>query len=108
MMLSIFQISEYEEKVVALSKEKELLLKQRDSALQEAHLWRSELAKAREQAVVLEAAVVRAEERARILETDAEARIKDASEKALAAAKEKEDLLALVNILQSQVERFAS
>lgn len=108
MMLSIFQISEYEEKVVALSKEKELLLKQRDSALQEAHLWRSELAKAREQAVVLEAAVVRAEERARILEADAEARIKDASEKALAAAKEKEDLLALVNILQSQVERFAS
>ncbi|RWV96570.1 hypothetical protein GW17_00040705 [Ensete ventricosum] len=74
----------------------------------EAHLWRSELAKAREQAVVLEAAVVRAEERARILEADAEARIKDASEKALAATKEKEDLLALVNILQSQVERFAS
>ncbi|RRT60028.1 hypothetical protein B296_00037734 [Ensete ventricosum] len=69
---------------------------------------RRQLAKAREQAVVLEAAVVRAEERARILEADAEARLKDASEKALAAAKEKEDLLALVNILQSQVERFAS
>ncbi|URE07372.1 pleckstrin domain-containing protein [Musa troglodytarum] len=106
--ISQLKISEYEEKVVALRKEKELLLKQRDSALQEAHLWRSELAKAREQAVLLEAAVVRAEERARILEADAEARIKDASEKALAAAKEKEDLLALVNILQSQVERSQS
>lgn len=92
--------------MLALSNEREALMKHRDSALQEAHLWRSELAKARERAVVLEAAIVRAEERARVAEADAEARAKYAAEKALVAAKEKEDLLALVNILQSQVQRL--
>ncbi|KAG1368473.1 hypothetical protein COCNU_14G009410 [Cocos nucifera] len=105
--LTIMKLRESEEKVMALSKEREILLKQRDSALQEAQLWRSELAKARERAVVLEAAVVRAEERARVSEADAEARIRGAAEKAAATAKEKEDLLALVNILQSQVQRFS-
>lgn len=69
-------------------------------------MWRSELAKARERAVVLEAAVVRAEERARITEVDSEARVKDAVEKSLVAIKEKEDLLALVHKLQSQVQRY--
>ncbi|KAG6533610.1 hypothetical protein ZIOFF_007485 [Zingiber officinale] len=102
------QLSELEEKVLVLSKEKEMLLKQRDSALQEGNLWRSELAKAREQAVMLEAAVVRAEERAKVIEANAEDKIKDASEKAVAAVKEKEDLLALMTLLQSQVDRFQS
>ncbi|KAG6482115.1 hypothetical protein ZIOFF_058744 [Zingiber officinale] len=102
------KLKEYEEKVKNLSQERELLLKQRESALQETHLWRSELAKARERAVVLEAAVVRAEERARIAEVDSEARVKDAVEKTLTAIKVKEDLLALVHRLQSQVQRQGS
>lgn len=105
---SRLKLKESEEKVLALSKDKDTLLKQRDSALKEAHLWRSELAKARERAVVLEAAVLRAEERARVSEADAEARAKDAAEKALAAAKEKEELLRVVNMLQSQVQRQQS
>ncbi|XP_029120879.1 uncharacterized protein [Elaeis guineensis] len=105
---SMLKLRESEEKVMALSKDREILLKQRDSAVQEAQLWRSELAKARERAVVLEAAVVRAEERARVSEANAEARIKDAAERAAATAKEKEDLLALVNILQLQVQRQQS
>ncbi|KAG6536736.1 switch-associated protein 70-like isoform X1 [Zingiber officinale] len=104
----LLKLRESEEKVKNLTMEQELLLKQRDSALQEAHMWRSELAKARERAVVLEAAVVRAEERARITEVDSEARVKDAVEKSLAAIKEKEDLLALVHKLQSQVQRFGN
>lgn len=102
------QLRESEEKVIALSKEKEVLLKQRDSALREAQLWRSELAKARERAVVLEAAVARAEEKARVSEADADARVKDGAEKLQAVAKEKEELLVLVNLLQSQVQRFGS
>ncbi|XP_008806690.1 switch-associated protein 70-like [Phoenix dactylifera] len=102
---SMLKLRESEEKVMTLSREREILLKQRDSALQEAQLWRSELAKARERAVILEAAVLRAEERARVAEADAEARIKDAAEKAAATVKEKEDLLALVNILKTQVQR---
>nr|CAD1828160.1 unnamed protein product [Ananas comosus var. bracteatus] len=105
---SLLKLRESEEKVIALSKEKEVLLKQRDSALREAQLWRSELAKARERAVVLEAAVARAEEKARVSEADADARVKDGAEKLQAVAKEKEELLVLVNLLQSQVQREQS
>ncbi|PKA61942.1 hypothetical protein AXF42_Ash019148 [Apostasia shenzhenica] len=105
---AMVKLKESEEKVVSFSREREILFKQRDSAFQEAQFWRSELAKAREHAVVLEAAVVRAEERARVSEADAEARLKDAAEKALASAKEKEDLLAFLNALQSQVQRQQS
>ncbi|XP_020256245.1 switch-associated protein 70 isoform X2 [Asparagus officinalis] len=104
---SQLKLKEAEANVLALSNEKEALLKQRDSALQEAHMWRSELAKARERAVILEAAVLRAEERARVSEADAETRAKDAAEKVRAATKEKEDLMAVVNILQSQVQRWS-
>lgn len=82
-------MKESEEKVAAFSREREILFKQRDSALQEAHLWRSELAKAREHAVLMEAAVVRAEERARVSQADAEARLKDAAEKSIACCKRK-------------------
>ena len=104
-LFSYLQLKESEEKVLMLSKEKEDLLKQRDSASQEAHMWRMEIAKAREHAVLLEAAVVRAEERARVEEASAMAKLKDAADQATIAAKEKEDLLALVNMLQSQVQR---
>jgi predicted nucleic acid-binding Zn-ribbon protein len=91
---------------VALSKERDQLIKQRDSAIQEANLWRSEIAKARERAVILEGAVVRAEEKARVAEADVEARIKEAVEKEAAAVKEKEELLAYANVLQAQLQRF--
>lgn len=90
---------------MVLSKEKDQLIKQRDSALQEAHLWRSELAKARERVVILEGAVVRAEERARVAEADAEARTKEAAKNEAAALKEKQELLAYVNMLQAQLQR---
>ncbi|XP_078437750.1 pleckstrin homology (PH) domain-containing protein [Wolffia australiana] len=88
------KLKESEEKMRNLGKELETLLKQRDSALQEAHLWRSELGKAREHAVILEAAVLRAEERARVAEA-----------KDLAAAKEKEELVSFLAVLQSQIQR---
>lgn len=99
-------MKESEEKVFSLNNEKELLLKQTDHALQEAHFWRSELGKARERAVILEASVVRADERARISQVNAEAKFKDSAEKELVAAKEKEELLNYVKNLQSQIQRF--
>ncbi|XP_042503205.1 switch-associated protein 70-like [Macadamia integrifolia] len=97
-----------EEKVEVLTRQRDQLLKQRDSAVQEAHLWRSELAKARERVVILEGAVVRAEERARVSEVDATAKVKVAVEKELAAVEEKEKLLAYVNMLQGQLQRHQS
>ena len=87
------------EKVVHLSKEVETLLKQRDSAFQEAQLWRLELGKARDNAVILEAANLRAEERARV----AEAKLRTAES---TFAKEKEELLSYIAILQSQIQRY--
>lgn len=105
---TMLKVKDSEEKIAVFSRERDILFKQRDSAVQEAHLWRSELAKAREHTVLLEAAVVRAEERARVAQADAEVRLKDAADKALVAAKEKEDLLAFVTALQSQVQRQQS
>ncbi|KAJ6730715.1 hypothetical protein OIU85_021503 [Salix viminalis] len=102
---SMLKLKEFEEKVVALTKERDQLIKQRDSAIQEANLWRSEIAKARERAVILEGAAVRAEEKARVTEADVEARIKEAVEKEAAAVKEKEELLAFANMLQAQLQR---
>ncbi|KAL8478058.1 hypothetical protein ACS0TY_030090 [Phlomoides rotata] len=102
---SNLKIRQLEENVLNLRKENGQLIKQRDSAIQEAHLWRSELGKARERAVILEGAVVRAEEKVRVTEADAEARIKEATEKESAAAKEKQELLAYVNALQEQLKR---
>lgn len=81
-------------------------MKERDAAFQEAHMWRTELGKAREQAVIQEATIARAEEKARASEADAAARIKEAAEKLHTVEKEKEELLALVGVLQSQVQRF--
>ncbi|XP_034700861.1 golgin subfamily A member 4-like [Vitis riparia] len=102
---SMLKLKEFEEKVMALCKERDQLVKQRDSAIQEAHLWRSELAKARERVVILEGAVVRADEKVRVAEADAEARIKEAAQKESAAVKEKQELLAYVNMLQAQLQR---
>ncbi|EEF41984.1 conserved hypothetical protein [Ricinus communis] len=102
---SLLKLKEFEEKVNNLSKERDEMIKQRESALQEAHLWRSELAKARERVVILEGAVVRAEEKVRVAEADAGARIKEASQKEAAAVNEKQELLAYVNMLQAQLQR---
>ena len=106
MILWALQLRQSEEKVISLSKEKEQLMKERDAVFQEAHMWRIELGKAREQAVIQEATIARAEEKARVSEADAAARIKEAAEKLHTVEKEKEELLALVAVLQSQVQRF--
>ncbi|KAL6529832.1 hypothetical protein OROGR_015455 [Orobanche gracilis] len=102
---SKLKIRELEEKVLNLSIEKNHLIEQRDSAIQEAHLWRSELAKARERAVILEGSVVRANEKVRVTEGDAEARIEEAMENQAGAAKENQELLAYVNLLQEELKR---
>ncbi|KAK8717722.1 hypothetical protein V6N13_044980 [Hibiscus sabdariffa] len=102
------KLRESEETLGVLSKERDRLIEQRDSAMQEAHMQRSELAKAREHLVILEAAVVRAEEKVKVAETDAEARIKEAVQKEAAAVKEKQDLLAYVNALQTHLQREQS
>lgn len=102
----MFQLRESEEKAKLLVEERDRLLTERDSALQEAQMWRSELGKARGNAVILEAAVVRAEEKARVSAADADIRIKEAMSRLESAIKEKEDLLALVDALQSQIQRF--
>ena len=101
-----FQLKEYEAKLVDMSRERDQLIKQRDAANQEAHMWRSELAKAREQAVILEGAIVRAEEKVRVTEADAEARTKEAKQKELAALQETQELMAYINRLQAQIQRF--
>lgn len=90
---------------MGLSKEREQLIRQRDAAIQEANMWRSELAKAREHDVILEAAVVRAEEKVRVAEANAETRIREAVQRESAALKEKEELLAYVNVLKAQLQR---
>jgi len=102
----VFQLRESEEKAKLLVEERDHLLTERDSALQEAQMWRSELGKARGNAVILEAAVVRAEEKARVSAADADLRVKEAVSRLESAIKEKEDLLALVDMLQSQIKRF--
>lgn len=89
-----------------MSRERDQMIKQRDAANQEALMWRSELAKAREQVVILEGAVVRGEEKVRVAEADAEARIKEAKQKELAALQENQELIAYINRLQAQVQRF--
>ncbi|KAL5199025.1 hypothetical protein ABZP36_002537 [Zizania latifolia] len=103
--LSLLRLRESEEKAKLLAEEREHLLKETDSALQEAQMWRSELGKARGNAVILEAAVVRAEEKARVSAADADMQIKEAVSRLESATKEKEELLVLVNALQSQLQR---
>ncbi|XP_004303891.1 PREDICTED: switch-associated protein 70 isoform X2 [Fragaria vesca subsp. vesca] len=102
---SMSKLKDSEAKVMDLIKEREQVIRQRDSAHQEAHMWRSELAKARERVVILEAAVVRAEEKVRVADSDAEARIKEAVQKESAALNDKQELLVYVNKLQAQLQR---
>ncbi|XP_039117036.1 LOW QUALITY PROTEIN: differentially expressed in FDCP 6 homolog [Dioscorea cayenensis subsp. rotundata] len=92
MHATLQKLKESEEKVMVLSKEREVLLKQRDSTFQETQLWRSELVKAKEHTILLEAAANKAEERARIAEADSEAKSKDAENNAVVAAREKDEL----------------
>ncbi|KAF8051047.1 hypothetical protein N665_1812s0004 [Sinapis alba] len=99
------KLKELEEKTSTLSKEKDQLVKERDSALQEAHMWRSELGKARERVVILEGAVVRAEEKARVAEASGEAKAKEASQREAIAWTEKQELVVYVNMLQTQLQR---
>lgn len=54
----------------------------------------------------MEGAVVRAEEKVRVTEADAEAKIREAMEKESAAAKEKQELLSYISALQEQLKRF--
>ncbi|CAN6196823.1 unnamed protein product [Urochloa humidicola] len=103
--VSLLRFKESEEKAKQLVEERDHLLTERDSALQEAQMWRSELGKARGNAVILEAAVVRAEEKSRVSAADADMRVKEAMSRLESAIKEKEDLLALVDLLQSQIKR---
>uniref|UniRef100_A0A7N0T2Z0 PH domain-containing protein n=1 Tax=Kalanchoe fedtschenkoi TaxID=63787 RepID=A0A7N0T2Z0_KALFE len=102
---SVVKLKELEDKATALNREQEQLIKQREAAIQEAHLWRSELAKARDHALKLEAAVVRAEEKILAIETDTEAKLKEAFQKESVAAQEKDQLLAYVKALQAQLQR---
>ncbi|KAK3124410.1 hypothetical protein QOZ80_7BG0586190 [Eleusine coracana subsp. coracana] len=103
--LCLLKLKESEEKAKLLTEERDHLLTERDSALQEVQMWRSELGKARGNAVILEAAVVRAEEKARISAADADMRVKEAASRLESATKEKEDLLTLVDALRSQIKR---
>lgn len=105
--VSPMQLKELEEKTSTLSKEKDQLVKERDSAFQEAHMWQSELAKARERVVILEGAVLRAEEKVRVAEASAEAKAKETSQREANAWTEKQELLAYVNMLQTQLQRLA-
>lgn len=89
-----------------MSKEKEQLSKQREAATQEANMWRSELGKARESGVILEGALARAEEKVRVAEANAEAKIKEAVQGESAAVSEKQELLAYVDKLKAQLQRF--
>ncbi|XP_028751953.1 switch-associated protein 70 isoform X1 [Neltuma alba] len=99
------KLKESEEKIMSLSKEREQLINQRDEAIREANMWRSELGKAREHDVILEASVVRAEEKVRVAESNAEARIKEAVQRESETVKEKQELLAYVNMLKAQLQR---
>lgn len=53
----------------------------------------------------MEGAVVRAKEKVSIAEADAEARTKEATQNEAAALKEKQELLAYVNVLRAQLQR---
>ncbi|XP_057432637.1 uncharacterized protein LOC130725426 [Lotus japonicus] len=103
--LSAQKLKEYEVKIISLSKEKEQLSKQREAATQEANMWRSELGKARESGVILEGALARAEEKVRVAEANAEAKIKEAVQGESAAVSEKQELLAYVDKLKAQLQR---
>lgn len=100
------QVMESEKQVTNLTKDKEILLKQREAALQESHMWQTELAKARDQRAVLEASLAHAEEKARVSEASADVRVKEACGRLETISKERAELLSLVHALQSQLNRY--
>ncbi|CAH9130525.1 unnamed protein product [Cuscuta epithymum] len=102
---SMSKMREFEEKISSLIKERDQMIKHRDSAVEEALLWRTELGKALERVVIMEGAVFRAEEKVRVTEAEAEARIKEAALREAAAVKEKQELLTSLTMLQSQLKR---
>ncbi|KAJ3674476.1 hypothetical protein LUZ60_005092 [Juncus effusus] len=102
---SFVKVRESEQKATELSKQNEILTKQKESAEQESHLWRAELAKARDQRAVLEASVARAEERIRVSESEAEERAREASRRLEEVERERDELVGVVRGLQSQFQR---
>ncbi|KAF3333734.1 switch-associated protein 70-like protein [Carex littledalei] len=105
---SLLKVMESEKQVTNLTKDKEILLKQREAALQESHLWQTELAKARDQRAVLEASLAHADEKARVSEASADARVKEACGRLETISKERAELLSLVHALQSQLKSGGS
>ncbi|XP_031383945.1 switch-associated protein 70-like isoform X2 [Punica granatum] len=99
------KLKESEEMALALDREREELIKQRDAALQEAELLLSELAKAREHASALEAALLKENEKARVAEAETRAREKEAEQKESESVKDKQEFLAYVNGLQAELQR---
>ncbi|CAM6128059.1 unnamed protein product [Calypogeia fissa] len=81
-------------------------LKAREIALQEAQRWRVELGKGREQIVMMEAAVVRAEESVRRAAADAEEKIKAAKASELAALAAKEEAINQGKHWQAQAQYY--
>ncbi|KAH9288002.1 hypothetical protein KI387_032119, partial [Taxus chinensis] len=106
--VSSLKIKATDEKLAVLMKDRDNIMKQRDGALQEAQLWRSELAKARERAVIMEAALVRAEERAKFCLADAEARVKEATEKQMVADNAKEEVMKEMLRFQGELRRHSN
>ncbi|KAL2620200.1 hypothetical protein R1flu_000405 [Riccia fluitans] len=80
--------------------------KTRDEALLEAQRWRVELGKANEQMVVMQGAVVRAEESARRAITDAEEKIRLAKGSELGALAAKEEAFQLAKQWQAQADYY--
>jgi hypothetical protein len=81
-------------------------LKAREIALQEAQRWRTELGKGREQIVMMEGALVRAEESARRAAADAEEKIKAVKANELAAIAAKEETIKESRHWQAQAEYY--
>lgn len=99
-------MKELEDTATSLSRERAQLIKQREEAIQETHLWRSELTKTKDNISKLEATVARAEDKIRAINTNTEAKLKAASQKELVFAQEKEQLISYINSLKSQLHRF--
>ncbi|KAJ7215297.1 hypothetical protein O6H91_Y472600 [Diphasiastrum complanatum] len=83
-------------------------LKARDSALHEAQTWRKELAKAREHVVIMEAAVLRAEESARQAVAEGEEKLKFFRETRSAPTASEERNIPEDEILKAEFKRVSN
>ncbi|CAF2122293.1 unnamed protein product [Brassica napus] len=99
--LTIMKLSETAEAAVAAASAAHTMDEQRKIV----SLEFERLRKTRERVVILEGAVVRAEEKARVAEASGEAKAKEASQGEATAWTEKQELLAYVNMLQTQLQR---